>query len=199
MWKRLAALSVLTFAIACEDDPERPPPAADGPAQGGSAGAGGASGGDDGTSDAGTGLGGDGGACNTLEPPSASIDQNAVSGDPPAGTGGTIQDGTYDLVGASVYVGIAGVPGLTGNRYRGVLQIAGTVLSRTLVFTNTSNATNTTAQAGPFSLNGVNMVLLVDCPTPVQEQLTYSVTNSGASLTLTNLVTREVYVFQRRG
>src|SRR4051794_38831312 len=102
-----AVLSVVSFS-ACAEDPKRPAigePGASGPVGGGS---GGGAASDASASDAGDG--GDASSCTSLPITGPQIEQQAVSGDPPAGSGGVILDGIYDLTEARIYVGAAGVP-----------------------------------------------------------------------------------------
>lgn len=108
----LVASALLTFA-ACKEDPQRPPAAGDlpqAPPMGGGAGGGGGEGG----VDAGDDDAGDAGACTVLPNEGVIVDQNGIVGDAPTGSGGTIQEGTYELTAANVYVGAAGIPGPTG-------------------------------------------------------------------------------------
>jgi hypothetical protein len=98
----LLVVSVLGCFAACKEDPERPPATGDlprAPPMGGGAGGGGTG---EGGADGGLGDGGDAGACNDLTNQGVVVDQNGVVGDAPTGSGGTIQDGTYELTLATV-------------------------------------------------------------------------------------------------
>lgn len=206
MWKGVFAFGATTAVVlalfGCADDPVRPPVSGDAPNQPGTGSAGGGGGGGASRSDAAASDddGGDGGTCSTLTPGVSAVDQLAVAGDPPPAIGGAILDGAYDLVEARVYLGLTtGMgPGLTGSSYRGSLQITRRALERTVTITNSSSATSATNQRGTLIVAGTNGTLSFACPVPLQEQVTYSVLNSGASLTITNLVTKEAYVFTRR-
>jgi hypothetical protein len=190
----LAAAAFASFGACSSEAPKRPAVLTDG--TGGPTVSGGSGGGDAGPSDAGVVDSGDGGACTDLETSSVEVDQNAVTGDVPAGTGGTITDGEYDLTDATVYVGVSGLPGPTGTRYRETLRITGTKLERVLVITTSAGATSTTASSGLLMPSGTSATIALTCPAGLQETVTYSATATG--LTLSNLVTKESFVFSKR-
>lgn len=186
--------------LACQDDPERPPAAGDlpqAPPLGGGAGGGGGGGGG-GTGDGGVPLdgGGDGGTCTALASDGVVVDQNGVVGDAPTGSGGAIQDGTYELTAATVYVGAAGTPGPTGQQIQGALRIAGAAFER-VQRQGTAGATpEEVRSSGTLSANGTTLTLRTSCPLAAQDQATYSVVAN--TLVVTSLVTRESYTFTLR-
>lgn len=192
----LFSLALLACAaIACSDPPVRPPPAGDAtesPGMGGAGGGGAAA--SDGGADAG---GGDGGAeaCTDLPKTGAVIDQNAYALDLPPGIGGDVEDGTYELTDAAVYVGAAGLPGPTGAAYQGTLRVTGQRFERVLVLSSAGGASAETASSGALTLAGINATLALTCPSASQEQVTYSATPT--SLVLSNLVTKESFTFTR--
>jgi len=192
----LAALA-LGALFACEEDPVRPPTTGDGPTQpGGALGAGGGVPGDGGSPFDG---GDDGGSCTSLAPGGAQVDQTRLVDDPPLGTGGPLLDGTYDLIEARLYVGVSGLPGLTGNRYQGSLRLTGTAAERALVvFTNANGLSTSSFVRGTLTASGPNATLAVTCPGPQQESYSVAVANAGATLTLVNQVTKEAFVWSKR-
>lgn len=194
----LGAALGASFAACKHEEPNRPAVLTDGPAgpvSGGSAG---------GSSDAGTTTdgavattdAGDGGVCTDLEGASAEVDQNAVAGDVPAGTGGAITDGTYDLTEASVYVGLAGIPGPTGTRIKEALRITGTKLERVESTVNSAGATSSGAGSGTITVTQTSATIVLTCPSGNQETVTYTATATG--LTLSNLGTKESRVYSLR-
>jgi hypothetical protein len=193
-------VAAIALAAACKEDEPRPPVAADDlppqPGIGKGGGGGAADGGvqPEGGRDAGDS--GDAGTCTDLPNTGAAIDQTAVSGDPPAGTGGTISDGIYDLTDARVYQGISGVPGLTGASYQGTIRLTGQSYERVLVFKSSGGAIAESRVSGSFIPSGVNGTIALTCPIAAQEQITYSVVTN--SLTVSNLVTKESFTFTKK-
>ncbi|MDF2697564.1 MAG: hypothetical protein K0S65_5947, partial [Labilithrix sp.] len=191
----LLAAMFVALTGACDEDTTRPAILANGPAQPGLGGSGG--GGNDG------GLPGDaslpdadGGACTDLESPGGVIGQNAINDELPAGTGGTVTDGVYNLTDARVYQGLSGVPGVTGASYKGSVRITGPVFERVLTFTSASGASSEVRSRGTFTVTGINGTIVLECPSPIQEQVTYTATTD--SLTLANLVTKELFIFTKQ-
>lgn len=191
----LAASGLL--AAACKEDPVRPPPASDQNVQPGGA-LGGGGGGD--ASANGVDAGGDGGgACTTLEADTApAIDQIAVVGDPPAGSGGTLESGTYELSDARVYGSVGG--GATGLFFRGRLALdvgaSTTTIERVLVTSAQNGSATTERKAGTLVAGSTTATLAFTCEAPDQEQVTYTAT--GTTLVFTNTTTRESYTFTKR-
>jgi hypothetical protein len=183
--------------LACQDDPTRPPPEGVGSSPPGS----GIGGGGSRTSDASTEAGTDAGVCTTLDIGGAQVDQQGILGDPPAGSGGAIVDGTYDMVEARLYVGDAGTPGVTGNRFQASLRVTGGTVERSVIFTGNAGGSarsfvrGTLTRTTPTDPNGTYAIA---CPKEAQESLAISVLNSGANLTLTNQVTKEAFVWSKR-
>jgi|GEM_PF-1726292 len=198
----LAIVAIATAALlgsACGDDPKRPPVAADPGSPGGSA-VGGGSGGGGGSRDGGSGDAGldvnviEG--CTELDPTGPIIDQNAVNDDPPAGTGGTIVDGTYDITDARINQGSVGLPGPTGSSYQGSIRFTGTTFERVVIFRSSAGAFAETRTSGTFVTNGQGATFSATCPAPGQEQVTYSVVST--AVTFSNLATKESFTFTLR-
>lgn len=190
----LVASALLTFA-ACKEDPQRPPAAGDlpqAPPMGGGAGGGGGEGG----VDAGDDDAGDAGACTVLPNEGVIVDQNGIVGDAPTGSGGTIQEGTYELTAANVYVGAAGIPGPTGQVVQGALRITGTQFERAQRQGQSGTTLQESRTTGTFSANGTTLTFTATCPLNAQDQTTYSVVSN--TLVITSLVTRESWTFTLR-
>ena len=194
----VAIAAAALFASACGDDPKRPPVTEDlGSSGGGPVGSGGGGGPRDGGGGEDAGL--DGNAvegCTDLTPTGPIIDQNAVNDDPPAGTGGAIVDGTYDITDARINQGAVGLPGPTGSSYQGSIRFTGTTFERVVIFRSSAGAFAETRTSGTFVTNGQTAALNATCPTPGQEQLTYSV--AGTAVTFANLATKESFTFTLR-
>lgn len=191
----LVVSALLTFA-ACKEDPHRPPAAGDlpqAPPIGGGAGGGGTG---EGGADAGEDDAGDAGACNDLPNEGVVVDQAGIVGDAPTGTGGIIQDGTYELTAANVYVGAAGTPGLTGQQVQGALRITGTQFVRAHRQGPTGQTLQEQRTSGTISPNGSTLTFTLSCPFNSQDQTTYSVVSN--TLVVTSLVTRESWTFTLR-
>ncbi|MBX3219715.1 MAG: hypothetical protein KF795_04295 [Labilithrix sp.] len=191
----LVSLALVTGAIlagACSDDPKRPPVLTDGPPQpsgGGSATP--TDGGLDDDLDA-----GDGGSCTALENTGLEVDENAVNDELPPGTGGTIADGIYDISSVRLYQSASGLPGLTGNSYQGSIRVTGQVYERVVVFKSSAGAGAETRSSGTFTPSGTNATIAITCPSPLQEQVTYTALDT--SLVVSNLVTKTSFVFTKR-
>ncbi len=191
----LASVMALASAVACKEETNRPPPASEtsppGPVGGGSA-----------RSDAAASLDGgesDGGACNDLTTEDApAVDQLAVVGDPPVGTGGTMESGTYELTDARIF-GSAGA-GATGLSVRGKLELAITGTSGTFARVVATGAQGGTSiedrDSGTLVVSGTTALLTLTCPTGGQEQFAYTAT--ATTLVMTNVTSRESYTFTKR-
>jgi hypothetical protein len=198
MRKRVLYLvvAIAALALACEDPPPKPP-ITDSP--GGPTGGGGLAGGGGGSSGGGTTDGGapqdDAGACTDLPVTGAVVAQQVVNATPPAGTGGELADGIYNLTDATYYGGPSALPGPSGAEYRGTIRITGHTFERHLVFKNAAGATAETAVRGTFAPTGVSALINLTCPTAAQEQVTYTAT--GSNLVITNIVTNESLGFTK--
>ena len=198
----LVFASALVTLTACKEETERPPPAGDlprAPPIGGGAGGGGTGTSSEGgtAADAGGGDPSDGGTCTALPIQGAVVDQNAVTGDPPNGSGGTVADGTYDLTLATLYAGAAGTPGPTGLQFRGVLRLSGGTFERVHEEAITGQPPQEERTSGTFAAGGSTFSLSRDCPLPAaQDQLRYSAISN--TLVLTSLVTKESFTFTLR-
>jgi hypothetical protein len=186
--------ALLVVGAACSHDVQRPPPGQDpttvqpgGPAGGG--------GGGGGSSDGGAVLDADTDAlatCNDVVQVGSLVDQSAVGGDPVAGTGGTVTDGTYALSDSTVYVG-AGAVGPTGTSLKETLVIAAGVAQRVRT-TQTSTGSVETRTTFTLAFSGVTVAWSETCPTPsLAQQFSYTVT--GNELRLIDSVGRVDYVY----
>lgn len=195
----LLAGSAVVFA--CQEDEKRPPNATDTGQFGGIGGGGGSSGssGEGGAGDGGAGAGdaGDAGSCNTFTNDGNAVEQDRIVGDPPTGTGGSITDGTYELTQARLYVGASGTPGPSGVTYRAVLRLTNGKLERTTSMQANQGATPIeTRTFGDLVAGGSTFTVTQSCPTPFQDQYTYSVVTN--TLNITSLITKESFTFTLR-
>lgn len=182
---------------ACQDDPKRPPVSEGGSITPGTSGGGGGS-------DGGPADGGNTGdqPCTDLENSTDFVEQLAVLDGVPAGTGGQITVGTYDLSEARLYLGVgAGTPGLTGTNFRGSLRVNadGTTIERVMVVSTDrvdGGAEASSAVLGTISPSGVNATITLSCPTAGTENITYTALSN--SLTLSNLTTKESFVYTKQ-
>lgn len=189
----LALAFAAVSGTACSDDPTRPAVLTDGPARPGVAGGGG----DGGSSEAGpTTDAGDGGTCTDLENTGFVVDESVVNDELPAGTGGAIADGTYDITGVRLHQGVAALPGPTGSSYQGSIRVTGATYERVLVFKSSAGAGSEVRSTGTLTPSGINATIALTCPSPTQEHVTYSVLND--TLTVSNLVTKASFVFTKR-
>lgn len=194
----LFALAIAFAAVsgtACSDDPKRPAVLTDGPARPGMGSGGGTGTGDGGSSEAGT-TAGDGGTCTDLENTGFVVDENVVNDYLPAGTGGTIADGTYDIAQVRLHQGAGALPGPTGNSYQGSIRVTGATYERVVVFKSSAGAGSEVRSTGTLTPSGINATITLTCPSPTQEQVTYSALND--TLTVSNLVTKASFVFTKR-
>jgi len=192
---RLASVLFLALA-ACSSDPSRPPPGTDPttvqPGTGKPPGGGGTNTDGGSVTDAGT----DGPVtCNDITVTGAVVDQNAVTGDPPAGSGGTIVDGTYDLTDSTSYVG-NGAIGPTGVSFKESIRITGGTLEQYRQ-TTTSSGTTSLRAAYTMALNNSTVSLAETCPTPsLAQQWTFTVT--GSQLALISPTSRVEFVYTKK-
>jgi hypothetical protein len=193
------ALSLLALLVmmapaaiaACSDDPKRPPHAVD-PAVQPSSPITGGGGPDGGTRDATVPPGQDAATtCHDLPLTSIEVQETGVAGEPPAGTGGALVDGNYDLVEAQKFVG-TGTPGVTGVLYKVSMRITGQLIDR---YIRQSGTTDRIVRS-TFAQTGASITLSSTCPIQSQEQLTYSVT--GNNLTVTDVNARTSWTFTKK-
>lgn len=190
----LSLAFVAAAAPACSDDPKRPAVLADEtapPRTSGSIG-----GGDGGSKPGPTADDPDGGACTDLENTGPLVDESVVNEELPAGAGGEIADGTYDITDVRLHQGLSALPGPTGASYQGSIRVTGTTYERVVVFKSSTGAGSEVRSAGTFTPSGINATIALTCPSPTQEQVTYSVLND--TLTVSNLVTKASFVFTKR-
>jgi hypothetical protein len=187
----LAVGSIALLGGACGDDPKRPGVLADGPAQPGLGGS--SSSREAGTTEAGLT---DAGACTDLANTGDEIPQTAVIDDVPAGKGGPLVDGIYHLKEARLHQGAGGLPGPTGYLFQGTIRLTGQLYERAFLLKSSGGASSEVRSSGSFIPNGVNGTIALSCPSSSQEQVAYTATND--LLTLSNLVTKESFVFERK-
>ena len=190
-------------AIACTKEIEKPnnyaetntskPPTAGGDTEGGfpdsSAADSGRAGGD----------GGDGGACTDLVPVGSPVDKIALASDPPASTGGTVVDGTYDLKDYTIYVGISGVVAPLGITARMTVRIDGTAktIARVSELTTAGNPSTTAPSSSTFSTAGSAFATTDVCP--LGGGKSWQFTSNGLNqIILIDPGTREALTFLKR-
>jgi hypothetical protein len=129
------------------------------------------------------------GACNMLGVP-ANAPEEAIASDAPAATGGTVADGTYDLVKVISYTGAGGQTGTSttqmGERYEirsNTWQLATSVQGTLGHFTQT------------VTYSGTNVTPTTTCGSALDAALPYSV--DGSKLTLYAFGGRVALVFQK--
>lgn len=186
--------AVVVLAAACSNEIHRPPPAEDPETvQPGRAGGGGQRG--DGGIDGGSvaDAGADAlGPCNTLTITGVLVDQQAVAGSPPTGTGGAIADGLYDLTETTLFVG-PGAIGPTGKSFRETLAITGGTWQQARV-TITSAGQAQTQSTFTAAVSGSSVALSETCPTPsLAESFTYTVAGNQLRLISPSRQTEFVY------
>jgi hypothetical protein len=196
---RLAFLGVFLIlggAAACSSKESRPGPAGDGtatvPNNAGNT-EGGASSGDSAVD---TGVADSGAACNDVVLTGVLIDRIGVNGDPPVGVGGTVVDGTYDLTGYSVYVGVGGVAGPTGISARGTIRIAGGKLDEITELSGSGPTTQVRKSSG-YNAAAATFATTESCPS-VGGGSQRQFTAADPLLTLTDPVTKEAFTFTKR-
>lgn len=194
------ALVLMTFLIpvgasgACSDPPAKPP-AGSGSIAGGTTGGGASDGGTDSGADAGADAG-DGGACNDLAATGQVIDRIGVVGEPPAGKGGTIVDGDYNLVDYSVFTGAGGIPGPTGITAKAALRIAAGRLDEHYEFGGSGNP-SVRSTSSTYSATAATFATTQVCPTPGAPG-TLQFTANDPLLVLTDVSTKEAFTFAKR-
>lgn len=192
----LVGACVVSALIACSSDEVRPPPASDSSATpGGNAGGGGGS--DGGARDSSTSDSGGSGTCNDLLDNGLLVDQVGQLGEPPLSNGGTIVDGDYDLTQADVYVGVSGVPSVTGITLQSSIQIKSGVIQQVLSTTTQTSTAVESRSTQSYAVSTSTIVLTNTCPTAgLVTSQTY--TASDTQLVLTNPSTKEVFTFTKR-
>ena len=197
MRRALSLLSTALFTIgviaACGGDPERPkhspseqPPQPISNTSGGSGGEGGAA-------DASTEAATDSAtptSCNDVTLGGADVPETGVAGDPAAGTGGTLVEGTYDLIEAQKFVG-TGTPGATGKTFKSTVRLSGQTIDRMIRENNSDRR-----QRGTYASSGPSLTYAISCPVTAQEQLTYSV--NGNNVTLTDVIARTSWTYVKK-
>jgi hypothetical protein len=178
------------FVLGCSSDPARPVAGSSG-----SAGPSGGGGGAGQTSDGGVREGGtDGGSCTDLALTGFVVDLTGTVGDPPDGQGGDIAAGTYDLQDARRYVG-AGNPAPTETTFQESMRVTGTMIERVATIT-TPTGTRRVNERGTFTAGGMNLTYVTSCPGSGQRS--YAFTALSGSLTLSDLVTKESFVYVKK-
>lgn len=200
------ALVVLTFLLpvgaagACSDPPEKPP-AGGGSIGGGSVtGGGGSEGGAGGGADGGTDSGGldadNGRVCNALVARGQVIDRIGVAGEPPAGRGGTVFDGEYDLTDYTVFTGAGGAGGPTGITAKAVIRIGDMKLDERYEFGGSGNPSVRSASAR-YAATAATFATTQQCPRAGQAG-TLQFTANDPVLVLTDPSTKEAFTFTKR-
>lgn len=195
-------LSGLGIIWACNDHDPHPAnldESAGTPALGGGGGGGGSSGTDGGTiTDAAAGLDADANReCTDLDDPTVSIDENSVSDTAPAGLGGPLGDGVYDLTTAQKYVGASGQAGPNGLVYREIIRITGgTSLERNRTAQQGAGPVQATNSSYVLQISGTNLTLTQKCPTSGAGEV-FAFTSDNGKLTLIS-VTGESFTYTVR-
>jgi hypothetical protein len=198
---RLAFLGVFLIlggAAACSSKESRPVPAVDGTAKVPNN-AGDTEGGVDASardSSVDAAVADTGAACNDVVLTGVLVDRTGVNGDPPVGLGGTVVDGTYDLTGYSVYVGVGGVAGPTGITARGTIRIAGGKLDEITELSGSGPTTQVRKSSG-YSAAAATFATTEICPS-VGGGSQRQFTATDPLLTLTDMVTKEAFTFTKR-
>lgn len=192
------ALLALGLLASCSDPPNRPPTSTDATGRPGIVGGGGSDGGSSGSlpTDGGADSSTDAGACTALANQGGVVDLTAVADTLPAGTGGTIEDGTYVLTDAKIYVGNTGQPGLTNATYQITLTLSGSNFERALVYKNASGVTTEQKSKGTFVSSGVTGSFNLTCPSALQESV--AITVASTTITFGNTITKEAFTFTKK-
>lgn len=129
-------------------------------------------------------IDGDAGVCTNLDIVAPLVDQDGLNGDF-TGSGGTINDGTYDIVEAHVYLGPSGVGGPTSTTYQGAFRLNGTSFEGAVITTAPGSPAAETTESGTLTPSGTDAtaVLVLTCPVTAAETISYSSPGTG-SLTL---------------
>lgn len=191
--------AILAVEAACSHEIHRPPPGQDPTTvqPGGSSGGGAVTGGGGAVTDGG---GADVAvdalaACNAITITRGVVDQIGVTGDPPAGAGGTLVDGTYDLTDATYFAGTGGI-GPTGVSYKETIQLDGATMQQaraTLGGGRTVEARRTSTVA----LSGARASISETCPAPSGAQ-SWGYTATGDTLSLISATARTEFVYTKR-
>jgi hypothetical protein len=197
------ALVVVTFLLpvsavgACSDPPAKPA-AGGGSIVGGSAAGGGgnAEGGADGGTDASGFDAADGGVCNDLVASGLVIDRIGVAGEPPAGRGGTIVDGEYNLTDYTVFTGAGGAGGPTGITAKAVLRIAAGRLDELYELGGSGNP-SVRSSSSTYGATAATFAITEQCP-QLGAGATLQYTANDPLLILTNPATKEAFTFTKR-
>jgi hypothetical protein len=191
----LLLAAIVCAAVACSSDPVRPA-YEDGRQSGPSGGSGG---GGATLSDAGGRIAsdaGDAGACTDLANTGLVVDETAVNTDF-VGVGGSIVDGTYNIVEVRLYVGASGTPGPTNRTHQGSIRVTGSTYESVIVARTAGGPAPEVRNQGTLSPNGTNAATLeLTCPTTSQEQLTYSAATN--TLTIFNSGTKLAFTMTKR-
>ncbi len=143
--------------------------------------------------------GNDGGVCNDLQVIGAQVDKIAVASDPPASTGGTVVEGTYDLNAYSQYVGISGVVTPLGITARMTLRIkdVSKTIDEVSEVTTGSAAPAVALTTGAYSITGSAFATSGVCPAGGGKSWQFT-SNSLNQIILTDPATREAFTFLKR-
>ena len=144
----------------------------------------------DGSIDGATGT-----TCTSLALTGVVVDEVADAQDPPAATGGTINNGTYNLTQVDKYLGATGsLAGPTGTTYQSTIRITnGTTFERVVVIASNATAGTEEGSVGVMLITAPNIAITINCPLQQQEQYTYTATST--TIVMTNTVTRESYTY----
>lgn len=105
-----------------------------------------------------------------------------------------IQDGTYDLREARIYVGSNPPP--SGTSFQGSLRVTGTTIDIVSAITPVQGNVAKISQRGTGSVMGVNLTYAIACPSAQQKVFSY--TAAGPTLTLNDLLTKESFVYSKK-
>jgi hypothetical protein len=200
LWRHALVLATFLLPVgaagACSDPPAKPP-AGGGSIVGGNAGGGGTGGGTEGgVTDAATTDAGDGGVCNDLVPSGQVIDRIGVAGEPPAGKGGTIVDGEYNLSDYTVFTGAGGLGGPTGITAKAAIRIVAGIFDEHYDFGGSGNP-SVRSVSGTYAATAATFATTEQCPkSGVGGTLQY--TANDPLLILTNPATKEAFTFTKR-
>lgn len=190
----LCGAATLALLLACKDD-ETKPPITDAVGSG-------TGGGSPTNDDASTPVGDSGtGVCSTATIMANVVDQQSVSANLPTATGGTIQDGTYDLEVDAIYVGAGGLGTPTGVSIASTLVITGNRFERLDRVVDASSVSTPSVQSGTFQLAGASGAIAFTCPLTLNEAFSFTAgidAGSDGSLTFYRSTTNEARTYRRR-
>ncbi len=192
----LASLAAGALVFACGKDDTKPPTEVtsnDPPNKSGIGGSESPSGGDSGTATA-----TDGGVCSSVAIGGASIAQQGVNDTLPAGTGGRIVNGVYDLVTDGKYIGLSGLAGPTGIYVTSTISVSVSAFQRVDVQLSASNVSSSTNVAGTLSVSGVNGVIDLACPLTTSSAITYTMATDETTLILYDSTANEGRTYRLR-